>query len=931
MGALTVTSVSTFTSCKDYDSDISNLQGQIDKAALKTEVEAMKTTVEAAKTAAESAKTTAEKNATDLTDVKAKAEKLATQVAEALQTGKDAKAAADEAKDQCDELELKFFEYYTAEEVDKALDKLEAKIDANTESIEDLKAEVESYSSNINKLYSAVTEVSLVGSFTNGKFISVSTEKYTYSLPGNTEGWDVYESTVNSAFDLSFVTGKTNKDNDFVFGTKQKDDAFVDSKKNYANDANTTYKYAKNTQVDFPKTIVVRVNPVNANVTPDMIKLIDSKGNDLDGVIKVKSVAKYDQLLSRATATGLWTVELAIADGVDASKVEQKDPNNQYKHTLYALGVNNTASATDSAAASRYVVSTYDITIQKPTEYTPADESALYGIELKSETQQPTWTPLKEVSGRGVVTGGTHIQRSSEAKDLLAANGENIYVHFNTQNTPAAANIDRFYIVRDDNHAETASSPSEINVWKSYQYSQSLGDIVEVKNGEGIASFAVTIPSNLATGDQIAFRIFAVNYDGTLVCPTGESFNVTIVNSQTAASVAGDIVATTANPSTEYLPITGTLAGTVSSLPGEVTVNSGSSSIKLNVVYAKDTKGTTATEIGDVKYAKFTVANDNEIKSWKDDATYTGNIKSTDANGAVVNNITVSLTKKLPTANEKKYKWKENQLVDGTFIAYLFPDNTSETSADWTTLSVEYGKKDMNSVITGLTKGDEFTIDGIKLNDDNDAYSESNTFSDNILAIPATKVGDVSLIDNKTVHKMTISKNYGKVSSESADDVVVAYETVNVIFADPTAKAWQTIDWADIKTGEDKDGNAIYAKGNYLTYGKTETLKDTKFLALFKMTNKLDNTKFGGSLKDLLQGISSSTFNAKYKSLVSVTDKSKYFEFEINDSKKGIKEIKPIITSNPNADVTTTLEIVLESVFGEKYTFELPFTVKRAE
>ena len=30
MGALTVASVSTMTSCKDYDDDINNLQGQID-------------------------------------------------------------------------------------------------------------------------------------------------------------------------------------------------------------------------------------------------------------------------------------------------------------------------------------------------------------------------------------------------------------------------------------------------------------------------------------------------------------------------------------------------------------------------------------------------------------------------------------------------------------------------------------------------------------------------------------------------------------------------------------------------------------------------------------------------------------------------------------------------------------------------------------
>ena len=33
MGALTIASVSTFTSCKDYDDDISNLQQQIDSNA----------------------------------------------------------------------------------------------------------------------------------------------------------------------------------------------------------------------------------------------------------------------------------------------------------------------------------------------------------------------------------------------------------------------------------------------------------------------------------------------------------------------------------------------------------------------------------------------------------------------------------------------------------------------------------------------------------------------------------------------------------------------------------------------------------------------------------------------------------------------------------------------------------------------------------
>ena len=401
---------------------------------------------------------------------------------------------------------------------------------------------------------------------------------------------------------------------------------------------------------------------------------------------------------------------------------------------------------------------------------------------------------------------------------------------------------------------------------------------------------------------------------------------MTIVNNQTAASVAGEIVATSATPSTEWLPITGTLTDT-GNLPTSVTVGLAGSTCTLNVQYAKDANGTTYSKNSEVKYVKFTATSD--IKAWKDNATYTGNITTTGSKNETANNIAVSLTKKLPTVNDKKYTWKPNQLVDGTYTAYLFPDNTTEATARWQSDLATNGKQDMNAVITGLADGDEFTIDGIKLNSNKDAYSESATFTDDIISVPVATVGGVSLIDNTTAHKMTISHNYGKVSSESDNDVVVAYETVNVIFADPLAKVWQAIDWADIKTGTDADGNAIYAKGGYLTYGKSNTLMDTPFLALLKATNHFDNTKFGGSLKTLLQG--DGTFNAKYQSLVSVTDKSKYFEFEINANKNGISKITPIITSNPTADVSTTLEIVLKSAFGVKYTYELPFTVKRAE
>ncbi len=57
--ALMVSSTGTFVSCKDYDDDIDNLQGQIDKLATKEDMEAklaqMQAAIDAAKATAEEA------------------------------------------------------------------------------------------------------------------------------------------------------------------------------------------------------------------------------------------------------------------------------------------------------------------------------------------------------------------------------------------------------------------------------------------------------------------------------------------------------------------------------------------------------------------------------------------------------------------------------------------------------------------------------------------------------------------------------------------------------------------------------------------------------------------------------------------------------------------------------------------------------------
>ncbi|MCR5366834.1 MAG: hypothetical protein K6E67_11935, partial [Prevotella sp.] len=121
-GALFIASTSVFVSCKDYDDDIKNLQTQIDKAALKSELTALQTELTNASTNAEAAmknleeklaKQAAEQNASNadlqnqINAVKAAADEaakdLAAKIEAAAKAAADAQAAADKAQQSADQ------------------------------------------------------------------------------------------------------------------------------------------------------------------------------------------------------------------------------------------------------------------------------------------------------------------------------------------------------------------------------------------------------------------------------------------------------------------------------------------------------------------------------------------------------------------------------------------------------------------------------------------------------------------------------------------------------------------------------------------------------------------------------------------------------------------------------------------------------------
>ena len=900
MGVLTLSSVSTFTSCKDYDDDINSLQEQVNKAALSSDVEALKTQVTNAATSAQNAAAKAEDaltkagaNATEIAKVKELATKNGTDVAKALTDAANAATdaanaatAATAAQDSANaaltkiagldkdlkNLALNAQSHVTATQLKNSLDSLSGVINkATSDSIANLTKIVNGYKGGINALYTAVTEVSLMGSWT--------------SSDGN--------SIFNGQGNLWFQTGTIGAN--YTFGAKEKDDLEGE------HSADPKKSYVKGASINFPSQFLVRINPVNAKITPDMIKLIDSKGNDLDKLVKVVDVEKYDNLLTRASETGLWTVKVQLQDGVKPENVAQIAENGQ--NILYAVAVNNTASQAETVAdaASRYVVSTYDLTVNGAYDYDGAHD--LGAVKVKAESKG--WKTLDELKPTG--------------SDLVyAANGEDILVSFEN-----VANADRFYVVRDDKHAGE-SDASELNAWNSYEY-KNLNKVVAVENGNGKATLNIKI--NGQVGDEVQFRIFAVNYDGTLVEQNGRPFRVYVGAQSTTTSVAGNLVATGKETmETGWLPISGSLK-TGGTLPSTVKVTVNNVKIDATVEYAKDNEGHPAADNSKIKFAKFSVAA-ADLTKWADGATATGTIK--DGENVTVNTISVSLTKVMPTAETTKalmkYSWKDNQLKNDVYTAYLYPANNA-----WTTAAAT-GYKDMNQAINGLNTNFVISIANAELKSENGKNYYKNALD--VTATPwkvnvsnAKDDAGVALIDNETKHETTIGYNYGKISSVTPnDDYIVKVQKVQTVFACPLNTAAQTYAWAQVPAVYGTNGQVVTpAKDvNVLTYGSTVTVVTNIFTNLIAH-NSFDNTVFGGKLSDVA---------AKYVKIEAklISNGSKLEDYYTATVTNGVITFhQQSAATNPTADVASTLVLTMTDAFGHKNVYELPFTVKRAE
>ena len=378
---------------------------------------------------------------------------------------------------------------------------------------------------------------------------------------------------------------------------------------------------------------------------------------------------------------------------------------------------------------------------------------------------------------------------------------------------------------------------------------------------------------------------------------------------------------------TEWLPITGSLknGGT---LPATVQVTVNNVKINAHVEYAKDNEGHPAADNSKIKFAKFSVAL-TDLTKWADGATATGTIE--DGENVTVNKISVSLTKVMPTAETTKdlmkYSWKDNQLNNNVYTAYLYPAGNA-----WTTANALTGYKDMNMAINGLKPNFVISIANADLQSENgkNYYKKALEVTGTPWKVEVNNAKDddgVALIDNETKHETTIGYNYGKISSVNPNkDYIVNVETVQTVFACPLNTAAQTYTWAQVPAVYGTNGQVVTpAKDvNVLTYGSTATVVSNIFANLIAH-NSFDNTVFGGKLSE------------RYNKYVSIDAKlisngSKLEDYYTATVTNGVIEFhKQSAATNPTADVASTLVLTMTDAFGHENVYKLPFTVKRAE
>ena len=920
-GALMVTSTGTFVSCKDYDDDIDDLQEQINKLATKedmtSQIAALQTALDAAKTEAAAAKTSAEEAVKKATSAESSATEAEKAAAQAALDAANAKAEAIKA---------------AQDEVAKVKAELEASIDSKFE------ASKNEFAETIAELTKKVEELT---GYTTGMVTGISFETLSSGsnmLDPNLDVNYARVSTVTYPKDL-----KADKEGtpDGTTYTDKKNSASYEFGKGLTG-AFTVKAGDVNTVTD---NMLVKIDPVNATFSADMLSLMNGKGQNLNDYVTITSDVMGAELKRTrgVESTGLRMIGVQLKNTVDFEAFDKlvlpegehhASSSNECKHNYigYAL------TATDSKG--RIVTSPYDVTLHvmaegeaknikgKTTIYSSADRRGEISISEVSNGKDDT----DDENCYAIASGESfQITVKAEGGRVMASY---VVVDYDYEGLSVAdktalkamtyEGVDE--VRKDGNHNIKVSGAAGIPVPLKLVTIDYTGiikvNMIWVKAGEPArmeVAYTFTPKEHVedpaawvvATGEKVAFTIPA-NTDYYAVSLTvGEDAH------------QGD----THKPviySGEKLSISsGVLTATVDGTPS-------SAFLKL---YKSDKKSTPG-KPSEVAYAEFN--GKVNLQMMKENQAYTGTVKFYDKTGTFLGTNTIKVTKVLPTAVPSNFSAKTNGIVNGILTAYPRPEENGETN-------VYYMRRAFNN----WTPNYELTIDGLT----------NKEVGGNLLAIyeagedegdkSTARVEEINVgyIHNGKAYASTVKYNYGNIQyipeghgTEKPGDYKVTWSTS----FSTKFNCWPVdcqYQWYETPVVYYREENVI--KGSIT---KDKDGKVTAFTNVIKAISPYKGTvdPFDADDKDWTDW--AEAFNTGDEQNVVITlitnnngkeVKNEYFtaKFEVVDE-GGIKKNAMVLTPTGaevqvGGDVETSVVLTIEDKFG--HTHDIPalkFTMK---
>ena len=661
-GAILAASTSSLSSCKDYDDDIQNLQGQIDKMATADQLSAkaaeMQSAIAAAQAAAESkaaaAETVAKAAKESAAAAATAAEKAGTGSDEATKAAAAVQAVADAAQKAVNDLEAKAAtkdELAAAQQAvsdiiakiqkDHATDKaaieksietakndLLAKIDANTKALDALKKRLDAVEAklsageggeeiDLSAIKSELDDIdtqlkSIIGAYST-MITSINIFKISNGNIENTS-WGGSSAEVYRVKTWNPTTGTWERtDYSWPYATyyfnshaHQVTSDFVqnyDGKLNFYQVVERANEFPKDGETadkfvfeegyvrTYEDSILVRVNPVGAVLKKENISLINSQGKELNDLIEVTEVRKFDGLLTGSdyrtraaeVENGLWVIKVKPVDNYSADEFKDAAISGN-SSVLYAVSVKNDEENknvdADRRVVSEYGLSLYNNDIYYWDNFSVSDYSdnaydgfkQIYNIHNRyryCETERTSTSMIPELEWKNApdveITEDNVVNRNGaddrQNEELVIAKvGDKIKIHND-------GNIKGFYVTLDYQYAKE-SGKSELNAWNSYSYENvtkisRLGEIIEKgKLQEGPDGYITVKDMNDVEGDIIGFRLYAVNLDGTIVNPDGRAFYVGIGTFNSDVTLPAQTIAINTENYTNFFDVTtGSLTG----------------------------------------------------------------------------------------------------------------------------------------------------------------------------------------------------------------------------------------------------------------------------------------------------------------------------------------------------------------------------------